>query len=230
MFDGLIVWLGYVIIGALGLTLACGLLLAAGRRWGPPNLKARLKSLPLGCALPVLFLLVIIVGFGWALVPVEQPESIKTVAAYSVPLASEKDRNGFLQVLRTAANDEGMHVDASSRQDLETMAKGNPVALMNIQAAVWKDPNDKESVAIIMDLGHLNDAWIMFSKGTDPQFNAKFRDRVLREIMRRWPDTLSLPIMPTGAIPNPEDMIRTPDGYKVNPAAASKYASERPKT
>jgi len=178
----------------------------------------------------VLFLLVIITGVGWALRPVEQPESLKTVAAYSVSLASEKDRSDFLQVLRAAANDQGMHVDAGSRQELETLAKGIPEASMTIHAAVWKDHNDKESVAVIMDLGHLHDAWIMFSKGTDSQFNTQFRDRVLREIMRRWPDTLSLPIMPTGAIPNPEDMIRTPGGYKVNPAAASKYASEGPKT
>src|SRR5690348_9764341 len=122
MFDGLIVWIGYVIIGALGLTFVCGLLLAAGRRWGPPNLRARLKSLPLGCALPVLFLVVVIMGVGWALRPVEQPESIKTVAAYSVPLASEKDRDNFLSVLRTAAGQQGMHVDAATRQDLAAMS------------------------------------------------------------------------------------------------------------
>ena len=226
MFDGLIVWLGYVIIGALGLTFVCGLLLAAGRRWGPPNLQARLKSLPLGCALPVLFLLVIIMGVGWALRPVEQPDSIKTVAAYSVPLASEKDRDNFLAVLRTVAKQQGMHVDAATRQDLEAMSD----TPMTIDVGVWKGPNDKESVAFITDLGHLHNAWIMFSKGTDPQFNTQFRDRVLREITRRWHDTLSLPIMPTGAIPNPSDMIRTPGGYIINPAAAPKYASDKPKT
>jgi hypothetical protein len=230
MFDGLIAWLSYVIIGASGLTLVCGVLLAAGRRWGPPNLRARLKSLPLGCALPVLFLLVVITGVAWGLRPVKQPDSLKTIAAYSVSLTSEKDRSDFLRVLRAAANDQGMHVDAGSRQELEALAKDIPEASMTIHAAVWKDQNDKEPVADVMDLGHLHDAWIMFSKGTDPQFNAQFRGRVMREIMRRWPDTLSLPIMPTGAIPNPGDMIRTPGGYKVNPAAASKYASEGPKT
>ena len=226
MFDGLIIWLGYVISGAFGLTLVCGLLLVSGRRWGPPKVRTHLKSAPYGCALPVLFVLVILIGVGWALRPVEQPKSIKTVAAYSVPLASDKDRKDFLQVLSTVAKQQGMHVDAATRQDLEAMSD----TPMTIDVGVWKGPNDKESVAFITDLGHLHNAWIMFSKGTDSQFNTQFRDRVLREIMRRWPDTLSLPIMPTGAIPNPEDMIRTPGGYKVNPAAASKYASEGPKT
>jgi hypothetical protein len=41
-----------------------------------------------------------------------QPESIKTVAAFEVPLESEADREQFLSVLRTAAEAEGMHVDA----------------------------------------------------------------------------------------------------------------------
>jgi hypothetical protein len=226
MFDGLIIWLGYVIIGAFGLTLACGLLLAGGRRWGPSKLRAHLKALPFGCALPVLFLLVIVVGVGWALRPVEQPERIKTVAAYSVPLTSEQDRNAFLQVLREAASHQGMHVDAATRQDLEAMSN----TPMTIHAAVWRGSNDDEMVASVIDLDHLGQAWIMFSKGADPKFNSLFCERVMREIMRRWPDTLSLPIMPTGAIPNYGDLIRTPHGYVINPAAASKYASEESKT
>lgn len=229
MFDGLIIWLGYVLIGAFGLTLVCGLLLAGCRRLGPPKLRVHLKSQPYGCALPVIFFLIILIGVGGALMPVEQPESIKTVAAYSVSLASGKDRRDFLQVLRAAANDHGMHVDAGSREELEAMAKGVPQARMTIHAAIWKDANDKESVAVIMDLGHLHDAWITFSKGTDPQFNIRFRDRVMPEIMRRWPDTLSLPILPTGGLPLHGDLVRTPNGYIINPAAASKYASEVPK-
>jgi hypothetical protein len=41
--------------------------------------------------------------------------------------------------------------------------------------------------------------------------------------MRSWPGTLSLPIMPTGAIPLRRDLIRTPRGYVVNPAEVHKY-------
>lgn len=52
---------------------------------------------------------------------------------------------------------------------------------------------------------------------------SRFRENAMREIMLRWPGTLSLPIMPTGAIPLVEDLVRTPNGYVVNPSAAHKY-------
>jgi len=174
IFDGLIIALEYIFIVAFGLTLACGLLLASGRRWAPPKLRAGLKALPLGCALPVLFLLVIVVGLGWVLRPVEQPESLKTVAAYSVPLASEKDRNDFLEILRATARGQGMHVDAAPREWLEATAKDVPAASMTIHAAVWKDPNDKEPVADVMDLGHLNDAWLSSQRERTPNSTLNF--------------------------------------------------------
>jgi len=77
---------------------------------------------------------------------------------------------------------------------------------------------------------HLGQAWITFSKGEDPKIATKFRDRVMREIVGRWPDTLSLPIMPTGAIPLYGDLIRTPKGYVVAPSAAFKYTVEAAKS
>jgi hypothetical protein len=230
MFDGLIIWLGYVISVAFGLTLLCGLLLAGGRRWGPPKIRIHLKSAPYGCALPVLFVLVILIGVGWALLPVEQPESLKTVAAYSIPIASENDRNELLQLLREAAKSEGMHMDAAPRQWLETLGKDIPQARMTIHAAVWMGADDKEPVADIMDLGHPGQAWITFSMGTNPKVVEQFRDHVMQSIKRRWPDTLSLPVLPTGGVPLYEDLVRTPEGYKIKPEATSKYASEEPKT
>ena len=69
----------------------------------------------------------------------------------------------------------------------------------------------------------LGQVWIAFFRGTDPTLNNRFRESAMREIMRRWPDTLSLPIMPTGAIPLHRDLIRTANGYVVNPAEAHKY-------
>jgi hypothetical protein len=53
----------------------------------------------------------------------QQPKSAKTVAAFEVPLPSEADRDQFLAVLRAAAEPEGMHVDAATRQELEGNAK-----------------------------------------------------------------------------------------------------------
>lgn len=74
---------------------------------------------------------------------------------------------------------------------------------------------------------HLGQVWVMFLRGEDPPLATRFRDRVMREIMVRWPETLSLPITANGRIPLHGDLVRTAEGYVVNPAAASRYA-ERP--
>jgi hypothetical protein len=156
--------------------------------------------------------------------PTAQPESAKTVAAFEVPLQSEADRNQFLAVLRAAAAPEGMHVDAESSEDLKAEAKVSPNFEKTMKAAVWRGSNDDEAVASVMDqFDHLGRVWIMFSRGNDPTLTSRFREHAMREIMLRWPSTLSLPIMPTGAIPLPRDLVRTPNGYVVNPFEAHKY-------
>src|SRR5258708_23849036 len=152
---------------------------------------------------------VVVTGCGAA-----QPESARTVAAFEVPLPSEAERSQFLSVLRAAAEAEGMHVDAASSNELEKMAKAIPGAKMTMNAAVWRGSNDDEAVASAMDQhDHLGQVWIMFFSGKDPTLASRFRESATRQIMLRWPETLSLPIMPTGAIPLYSDLIRTPHVY-----------------
>jgi hypothetical protein len=162
----------------------------------------------------------VIAGCGEA----RQPESMKTVAAFEVPLPSEADRDQFLSVLRAAAEAEGMHVGATSQGDLEREAKASPNFKMTMNAAVWQGANDDEAVAIAMDqFDHLGQVWLMFLRGEDPTIAARFRERAMHEIMLHWPSTLSLPIMPTGAIPLRGDPNRTPTGYVVKPSETHKY-------
>lgn len=117
-----------------------------------------------------------------------------------------------------------MHVDVESAQDIAYEMKASPNFAKTINLAVWRGADDDEPVASAMDQpDHLGQVWICFSKGEDPRLTRKFRENVMRRIMQRWPDTLSLPIMPTGAIPLHEGLIRTPTGYKVNPLDARKY-------
>ena len=161
---------------------------------------------------------------------VANPESARTVAAFEVPLPSEADRSQFLLVLRAAAEAEGMHVDAASSQELERAAKVSREFKMTMNAAVWRGSNDDEVVASEMDQpDHLGQVWIAFFHGEDPKLASRFRERAMREVMLRWPSTLSLPIMPTGAIPLHRDLIRTPNGYTVNPAEAHRYRLDGPK-
>jgi len=153
-----------------------------------------------------------------------QPESANAVAAFEVPLSSEADRQQFIARLRAAAAPEGMHVDAESSQDLKAEAKVSPMFEMTMKAAVWRGSNDNEAVASAVDqFDHLGRVWIMFSRGKNPALTSRFQENAMREIMLRWPGTLSLPIMPTGAVPLVQDLVRTPNGYMVNPSAAQKY-------
>jgi hypothetical protein len=158
----------------------------------------------------------------------EQPESLRAVAAFEVPLPSETDRDQFLSVLRVAAEAEGMHVGAASGVDLEATAKAvPPEAEMTMDPAVWRGAGDDEAVASAMDAhDHLGQVWITFSKGKEPAINSRFRESAMREIVRRWPGTLLLPIMPTGAIPLCRDLLRTPNGYVVKPSEAYKYRAD----
>lgn len=156
-----------------------------------------------------------------------RPESASTVAAFEAPLPSEKDREQFLAILRTAAAASGMHVDAESKEDLENAARAGPLLEMTITAAVWRGANDDEAIATVMDQhDHLGQVWIMFCRGKDPALSSTFRERAMRGIELRWPDTLSLPIMPTGAIPLHADLVRTHNGYIVKPSEAHKYQVE----
>jgi len=157
----------------------------------------------------------------------KQPGSARTVAAFEVPLPTEADRNQFLLVLRAAAEVEGMHVDAASGEELKRQTEEIPAVEMTVNAAVWRGSTHDESVASAMDQrDHLGQVWLTFSRGEDAATTSRFRERVMREIMLRWLGTLSLPIMPTGAIPLRRDLVRAPDGHIVNPSEAHKYRLE----
>lgn len=153
-----------------------------------------------------------------------QPESNETVAAFEVPLPTPDERSEFLILVRQEAEAEGLHLDSASAAELDRTADAIPIAAMTIHAAVWRGSNDDQLEASIMDQhDHLGQVWIMFSKGEDPTLSRRFRERLMQKVFERWPDTLSLPIMPTGAVPLHRDLRRTPDGYEVDPAAAARY-------
>lgn len=154
----------------------------------------------------------------------QQPDSARTVAAFEVPLPSQVEREKFLSVLRSVAKEHSMHVDSATQEELERHARISPAFKMTMNASVWRGTNDEESIASAMDQpDHLGHVWISFSRGKDPALNGAFREAAMREVVRNWPETLSLPIMPTGAIPLHRDLIRTPQGYVVDPTKAHQY-------
>lgn len=156
-----------------------------------------------------------------------QPDSIRTVAAYEIPLPAKGERDELIRLLHRLAESDGLHVDAATDEELRQTAEAIPEAKMTVHAAVWRGAGDEHSEAVIMDQAdHLGQVWIMFSKGEDPLLAKRFRDKAVKEIFARWPATLALPIMPTGAIPLRRDLVRTENGYEVAHSAAARYTVE----
>ncbi|MGN6850538.1 MAG: hypothetical protein ACTHJK_13865 [Sphingomicrobium sp.] len=150
-----------------------------------------------------------------------QPKNGRTVAAYEVPVPTAADRNQLLGLLSEEARAEGFHVDADTDEENRQLSEVSP---LTINATVWRGKNDDEPIASVMDgADHLGLAWLTFAKSDEPERTAQFRQRVMNRIIVRWPKTQTLPIMPTGAIPLPQDLVLTNDGYRVKRSAASKY-------
>ncbi|WP_129586410.1 hypothetical protein [Sphingomonas montana] len=164
----------------------------------------------------ILCLLVICIACSVA----EQPKWAETVAAYEVPLPTDADKARFIQLLREEGKARGFHVDAATRDDLLIQSEVSP---MTFNASVWRG-DDEESMASAMDFkDRIGRVWIGFSLGQDPVRSARFREKLVPKIKKLWPATASLPIMPSGAIPLTEDLVRTAAGYSVKPSAAAKY-------
>ena len=173
----------------------------------------------------MLFLLIVFACGGCSVAA--QRASEQTVAAFEVPLLKVEDRVAFLAIVRDAAKAEGGHLDAASDEELQDTGVAIPLAKMSIRAAVWRGSDDNESWAVIMDQAdHLGQVWIMFSRGEDEKMASRFRVRAMRNIRARWPDILSLPIIGRHTIPARSDLLKTPEGYSLNPIAASKYDSK----
>lgn len=160
--------------------------------------------------------------------PVAQPPGLATVAAYEVPLLSERDRADFLKIFDSEARAEGLHVDATNSEELREAAAAMPAAAMTIHAEAWRGADDDQPEGGLSDMPDAPGlAWLTFPRGEDPALATRFRNRLMRRVFERWPNTLKLPIMPSGAIPLRDDLRRVPGGYTVDPQAAAKYAATR---
>ena len=151
----------------------------------------------------------------------EQPKSAKTVAAYEVPLPTDSDKRRFLALITQKAEAAGFHVDAASVEELKVTSE---VSSQTFNATVWRGQDDEEPIVSAMDFeDRLGRVWISFSLGEDPVRSRQFREALVPAIKLAWPETAALPIMPSGAIPLARDLVRTRQGYIVNPNAAAKY-------
>lgn len=156
----------------------------------------------------------------------EQPKWAETIAAYEVPLPTDTDKARFIRLLREEGASQGFHVDAATRDDLAIQSEVSP---MTFNASVWRGEEDEELMASAMDFrDRIGRVWISFPLGQESARSARFRDKLVSKIKELWPATASLPIMPNGAIPLTEELVRTAAGYSVNASAAAKYSDADP--
>lgn len=215
--------LGFAAAATIGGTFAIWLIWAGLRRWGPRSIREASMAFPSGAVCSVLLCLALPVGCVWASQPVPQPESRRTVAAFEVPLSTPADRTDFLTILGREAAAEGLTLDAVPEAELDRRSRMGTDIPMRIEASIWRgEPRGNEAFIwdISQDDGHV---WISFSRGEDRALAQRFRERVMREVVERWPGTLAVPVPLTGALPLRQDLIVTAEGYVIDPGRMARY-------
>ena len=154
-------------------------------------------------------------------------ESVRHVAAVEVRLATSADHKDLIAILRRhAAVDGSVHVDDVTERWKDFESQSGPVlpgGKGTIYVGVWRGWKDNELIADVNDMGHPGRAWVTFVRGKDIPRATRFRTAALKDIRRRWPNAMTLPVLPSGGLPLPEHLRPTPNGYKVDPAAAANY-------
>lgn len=158
--------------------------------------------------------------------PVEQPESLKTVAAIEIPLRTPADRADLLAMLRRHAVSNGMHVDDGS-EETAALQRTDPnfpdFARRSLDVGVWRGANDDDMEVSADDAGHPGRAWLTFAQGTQVEAATRMREGLLQDLRRRWPNAQPLPVLPWGGLPLSGDMVLTPSGYRIKRSQAAGY-------
>lgn len=158
--------------------------------------------------------------------PVPQPVSIRFVAAVEIPLRTPADRSDLLAMLRRHASASGLHVDDGSQawRELQRNAPDLPAfARRTLSVGVWRGEGDDDLEVSADDTGHEGRAWVIFSRGKQPELATRTRQGLLGAIARRWPGARRLPVLPSGGLPLAGDLRLGPGGYRIARAAASSY-------
>ncbi len=157
--------------------------------------------------------------------PVDQ-ESVRTVAVIEVPLRGEADRADLLSLLHRHAERSGLHVDEDSevwRQFEQETNLTAPQDRLTFNVGVWRGDNDEENEALADDRFHPGRVWVTFPRGSQPDRSKRFREPLIAEMMRRWPEARPIPILPWGGLPHARDLVLTGDGYRIARSAAASY-------
>ena len=215
--------LGFAAVATLGGTLVLWLAWIGARRLGPRSWRTGSARFPVGATASVLLAISLPAGCMRACQPVPQPESLRIVAAFEVPLTSAVDRADFLTILTDEAAAEGLDVNVETAEEMERGAEMSPELRSSIHATVYRGGDLRQTEARVSDQFHFGHVWISFTRGEDPVSARRFRERLMSRTVERWPETLSVPVAQTGALPHKKDLVRGDHGYEIAPAKMAGY-------
>jgi hypothetical protein len=150
---------------------------------------------------------------------VAQPDRLRFEDAIEVNVGTPADRADLLALLRRHAAADGLHVDDVSGTAQAPLGR-------TIYVGVWRGAEDDDMEMSVDDTGHAGRAWVIFSRGAQPERAARLRRIVAADIMRRWPEARHIPVTPWGGLPSAADLRPTSQGYEIDPAVAPRYAQE----
>jgi hypothetical protein len=214
---------GFAAVATLCGTLVLWLAWLGAHRWGPLSRRTGSSRFPVGAVISVLLAISLPVGCMRACQPVPQPESASTVAAFEVPLTTAVDRADFLTILAAEAAAEGLYVKVETAEEMERRAEMSPIFRRSIHAIVYRGGDFHQAEARVSDQFHFGHVWISFSQGEDLELARRFRDQLMARTIERWPETLSVPVAQTGALPLKEDLVQGDHGYEIDPAKLAGY-------
>lgn len=159
--------------------------------------------------------------------PADQ-EALQYVAAVEIPVGDSEDKTALAKLLSSlASSHQGLHVDDHSGRTVEhpgdTGALGLDQRLIPI-ITIWRGDDDDQLVGSVSDLTNRGRVWVTFIKGPKPEMEAPFRAAALELIMKRWPDASALPVLPSGGLPLPRDLVMTGKGYRIDRSRAQAYS------
>lgn len=213
----------FAAVATLGGTLVVWLVWIAARQSKLLARRMGSSRFPIGATIAVLLTISLPVGCVRACQPVPQPESLRTVAAFEVPLTTSVDRTDFLTILTAEAAAEGLQVRVETAQEMERWADMSPQLRKSIDATVYRGGDLRQGEAHVSDQFHFGQVWISFTQGEDPALARRFRDQLMSRTIERWPKTLSVPVSPTGSLPHRKDLVHGSQGYEINPARMAGY-------
>jgi len=176
------------------------------------------RPAPLGIAL--LFLLAAS-PFGCA--PVPQPLSNRFVAALEVHLASVRDRQDFVDILRRQATRESLDFEDVS-DEWRDFPEHN--GRRTIYIGLYRRNGLGKNMEVMADNWKADaDPWVMFLYGKAPGDARRTRDALIAALEARWPDAHRIPATASGGLPQRTDLVLTAKGYAIKPDAQVRYQS-----